>query len=268
MKKIVALVVAASAISGAAMADSGVFQFSGLLTPESKIDNMWKVKIASGMENINAVVKGNTTDISIPVNKPAPLLSIHTVGGNPMPGTTAKGVRLGIGFAPQISYGNHDIDPKSYQNSVTPITLELQDDKGKKIGKLTVHMFAYGESVYYWKHTTDRNYLVAHEGDVFYGGLSENGSYTDMTTDGIERVSKLDPSVLEQYDTSVPLMTSLAPDSFNHEWFDEEPDLLFNAIYCSGFEQGSSIDLKLDSPMSNDEVLSWRATLPVTVSYA
>lgn len=272
MRKIIALVVAASAISGTAMADSGVFQFGGVLMPEAKVHNLWKVKIASGMLDTNTtVVKGNTTDIHIAVPKPTPLLSIHSMGDEPIKNSVAKGARAEIGLTPIISYGaSLDLD-NGFDNSVIPIKLELQDDKGTKIGSLTAHMFAYGETIINsvnGKNTErpQRTFLVAHKDDVFFGGLPTNNGGNIDAHDGLSRISKLEPSVLEQYDPSLKLPTWTKNLNMK-EASETDPNLLFSAVYCSGFEQGASIDLKLDSPMSNGKALSWRAMLPVTVSY-
>lgn len=270
-KTLIALVVAASAISEVAMADSGTFQFGGILLPEAKIHNSWKVKIESGVNDLSTEVKENTTDVSIPVLNPIPLLGIHTLGNEPIPDTTAKGIHAGVGMTPIIHYGaNIDLD-RGFHNSVVPVTLELQDNNGKKIGKLTAHMFAYGEMIAkgsgYTKNITARTRLVApEEDDLFFGGLPIVAGSAMDEANGLARISKLDPFVLEQYDQNIQQNT-LSWDVSEESTLQDYPDFTFNAIYCSGFEQGSTIDLKLDSPMSHDESLSWKATLPVTVSY-
>ncbi|ENT2754154.1 hypothetical protein ACG7ML_005162 [Escherichia coli] len=265
-KTLIALAVAASAVvSGSAMAwtaggNGGSVEIGGTLTPETALP--WEVKTGSNIADLNAKIKKGQSEVDIVASKAIPVLGIRVAD--------VKGFVGGVGLSPQINYAGA-IALDGFNREVTTLSLEVQNAEGNKIGSLTAPFFAAAMRSYYEPGTEDEttgvpNYgqrgLVARQaGDAFYGGLN-TGYITETPADSyITRVGALDPEFVAKYTSAGKAhSTSNSVDSFT------ESKLVYNAFYGSGIEKDQTIKITLDSP-AESEAITWKASLPVTVSY-
>ncbi|HGX8716119.1 TPA: hypothetical protein ACJINS_004988, partial [Escherichia coli] len=94
-KTLIALVLATASVSGSAMADGGVIQLGGTLTPQLNPVG-WQVSVGASKQDLNANVREGDTEVNIPVQYPISVLGI---------GLKTKGLFYGRdGISPQIDY--------------------------------------------------------------------------------------------------------------------------------------------------------------------
>ncbi|HAX5274201.1 TPA: hypothetical protein JZG77_004156 [Escherichia coli] len=250
-KTLIAMTVAVSAVvSGSVMAASwqasgtgGTFEMSGTLTPESVTP--WEVYVGDAVTGLDAPIVAGQSTIDITTSKAIPILGIRTQT------TTAFAGMSGI--APSIDFGGA-VDVDNFANSSAPLTLDVKDNTGAKIGTLTTDVFAQGRA----SQTGYGVFFVVapKSGYGFYGGLPKLiGSVS--TTD---RAAELMPDVAANFndqglnDSGVD-STSFGSSSCTHSGY-----------YFAAIEPNKNITITLDSPAAGTEV-QWNASLPVTVTY-
>ncbi|EES4634805.1 TPA: hypothetical protein ACGTEY_004660, partial [Shigella sonnei] len=130
-KTLIALAVAASAaVSGSAMAwtangTGGSVDMGGILSPAHKV-TPWEVKVGDAVKGLDAKIEKGQKTVEISLKSAIPLLGIRT--------QTSEVFHGQEGITPQISYGSA-IDVHSFKEGMAPLTLEVKDSKGAKIGK-------------------------------------------------------------------------------------------------------------------------------------
>ncbi|ECR4856853.1 F4 family fimbrial subunit [Escherichia coli] len=263
-KTLIALaVVTSSAVSGNAMAwvdagTGGKVDFSGTLTSAVTIKQPWEVRTGSAVTGLDAEMNEDKSKAVIMLEKPAPVLSIRSV-------------KLGFigrkGISPQIDYhGVIDID--KFNDSSAPLTLEVTNTKGDKIGKMEVDMFAYAKAAF--RPSAEKFDSPGWDGRVlqasskaaaFFGGLPNTIQHIDKVN-GDVRAQRVDADALETSPSYIPD----GHGKYENDFSDNK--LQYAGYYVSGIEAQKSITITLDSPVKDGERIEWKASLPVTVSYA
>ena len=257
-KTLIALAVAASAaVSGSAMAwapngTGGSVDLGGTLTPVEKV-TPWEVKVGDAVTGLDAQIQKGQKVVDLAVNKAIPVLGIRTIESTAFQGQP--------GISPQVDYGNA-VNVDAFENGRAPVTLEVKDDTNTKIGTLTTSMGASalvsiknnsgGFNGYY-------HFYADKVGYGFFGGLPKNGENTP--DEDIAR--SVMPEVATHYvDQGVSYSQVGRGTSF------ENPKDTYSSYYGAGIEQGKTIKITLDQAASGDAPIQWKASLPVTVTYA
>ncbi|ECG8516332.1 hypothetical protein DLR11_21125 [Salmonella enterica subsp. salamae] len=260
-KTVIALAVAASAVvSGSAMAwtangTGGSVDLGGSLTPQDKL-TPWEVMVGTAVADLDAQIQKGSTSTEVTVKKPIVVLGIRTQANTPFNGQS--------GIAPQINY-NGAVNVDEFNKGFAPLTLDIKDSTSdNKIGTMSASMFGGAEMS--WKNTTgeggEKGVLYASAaGQAFFGGLGKTtSSVSDNPWSG---ATDLSTEITANYDDqSVPLTSGVyAEDNF------DKPTIAYSAYYGAGFEAGSVMKITLDTPAAGDTPITWKASLPVTVSY-
>lgn len=259
-KTLIALAVAASAaISGSAMAwtpsgSGGSVELSGMLIPVIKV-NPWEVKVGDAVKALDAKIEKDQRTVEISLKSAIPLLGIRTKTSDPFKGQK--------GISPQISYGNA-IDTSSFKSGEAPLTLELKDSEGAKIGKaessvMAVAMTSVASSVIGNIHSI-YNLYAKDRGDAFFGGLST--SPDGVHPSPLDVSEKVFAGVSEHYNSQkVTDPAKKMSENFMISGF------TYSSFYASGIPQSSKIKIILDKGVGGSAPIQWKASLPITVSY-
>lgn len=260
-KTLIALAVAASAVvSGSAMAagweqngSGGSVDLGGTLTPVEKT-TPWEVKVGDAVSGLDAQIQKGRKEVSIAVTKAIPVLGIRT--------QTAEAFQGVEGISPQINF-NGAIDPSKFEAGKTELTLVVKDSDSNKIGSLTTKVTA--GALLSRSNDARGNYFslgsINTEGEVFNGGLSTN---YDGALD-IEQVKSIAPVI---FPGSMDNFTEQGTEAQGKYFSGIGTDAKYSAFYASGIEQGNTINITLDQAASGDAPVQWKASLPVTVTYA
>ncbi|HGX3700886.1 TPA: fimbrial protein [Escherichia coli] len=258
-KTLIALAVAASAaVSGSAMAwtangTGGSVDLGGTLTPADVV-TPWEVKTGDAVTGLDAKIKKGQKTVDIAVNKAIPVLGIRT--------QTAKAFQGQPGISPQISYDNA-VDIDHFENGVTTLTLEVKDVNDAKIGSMSVPFSAAGARAYSYDDInaiSSRNLYATQEGEAFFGGVGKSSSA--IASDAKALVTAIDADIVAKYNSwGVTDVTGSLTENFSG-------DVFYNGFYGSGIESGKSIKITLDQAAVGDAPIQWKASLPVTVTYA
>ena len=259
-KTLIALAVAASAVvSGSAMAagweqngSGNSVDLGGTLTPVTKA-TPWEVKTGDAVTGLNAQIQKGQKEVSIAVNKAIPVLGIRVADAVKK---TFEGGKSGI--IPQIDY-HGAINTSQFNGGVVPVNLVVKDAQDQTIGKMVVDMIAYGESSWGNPGAGHKQVFASQSGSAFFGGLgkSKSAAYSDGL---YERIVALDSEYAANY-ISQGDSTEIGDEVF-------QDSKQFSAFYGSGIEQGKTIKITLDQAASSDAPIQWKASLPVTVTYA
>ncbi|EHS5725018.1 hypothetical protein KV860_004463 [Escherichia coli] len=264
-KTLIALAVAASAaVSGSAMAadwvrngTNGSVDLGGTLSVASNM-TPWEVTLGDATTELNAPIKEGQTSVEFSLNKPTAVLGIRNA-------STAgfSGQASGSGITPNISYGNA-VDLDHFNGSVTTIALDVTDgnDTSRKIGTMTADFMAVAVSGYQWDTGRwGQQMLTANnESHAFFGGVPKKSD--GQVADIISKVEVAFNGLRDHY--QVPS---------NTQWYGASPELLnvttskYWSFYGSAISNEKPIKLKLDAPAGGNADISWKASLPITVSY-
>ncbi|KAE9932478.1 fimbrial protein [Escherichia coli] len=255
-KTLIALAVAASAaVSGSAMAwtqqDSsynGNIELGGVLQPETK-KLPWELQVGTGSNQLNGVITKGATKATIKLTDAIPVLGMRTVNG---------GFSGAEGLTPQIDYkGAINVD--SFASGVTKMNLSVTDEAGNRIGSLSTD-FSTGA---FGANNTHRSSLYAGKaGAAFWGGIGKTAAQVVNTVAALESVAtSLFPTILDTRGDMGNLVNT-----HPGEYYFTAPNHKYRSIYYSGIVAGKTISISLDTPADTDNI-TWKASLPVTVSY-
>lgn len=263
-KTMIALALAATAVSGSAMAwtvagTGGNIELGGSIqvTPYS---TPWEVMVGAPATGIDASITKGTSAVVIPVTNAIPVLGIRTASNQPIQGTT--------GISPEIDY--HGAIGK-FANGVTTLTLDVREASGTtKIGRMTAPLTAAAVASNKKMPGTSSSLsegvwsIVANPGYIFHGGLPN-------TNDSSQ--------VINGFDAAKSAMSAVMPDilaNFNDQGYSTgssfnnissaNTGFTISAAYASGIKAGSEITLALTTAAANDAI-KWKASMPITVSY-
>ncbi|HAI5246496.1 TPA: fimbrial protein [Escherichia coli] len=256
-KTLIALAVAASAaVSGSAMAwtangTGGSVDMGGILSPAHKV-TPWEVKVGDAVKGLDAKIEKGQKTVEISLKSAIPLLGIRT--------QTSEVFHGQEGITPQISYGSA-IDVHSFKEGMAPLTLEVKDSKGAKIGKaessvLAAAMVSYSRD---WIHSLSSLYS-GNDGLAFFGGLGTSKSGVHPSP--LDVAKKVFAEASEHFNTqgdTGPVLVGEAEFSKNVA--------TYSAFYASGIPESSKIKITLDEGACADAPVQWKASLPITVSY-
>lgn len=261
-KTLIALALVSTTVSGSAMAwtaggNGGTFELGGTLTPSGPVTSPWEVLVGSAVNNLQTSIKPGDTSVLIPVTNPITVLGIRTQTNQPFIGK--------VGLSPQISYnGAYGIEATT--NSSALLTLSVLDaQNGSVIGELRAKMLA--GAITSSKPTSgggagDQHPVFAKTaGQSFYGGLSTNQAVVDNNIK--EKLDAINPEFSAHYDSqNAPFSQTAAPEDYS------ATDSTFSGYYGAGISaaDAGSITLLLNSPAGNSPI-TWKASLPITVSY-
>lgn len=248
-KTLIALAMAASAaVSSSAMAwvengNGGSVDFSGTITPDT-ITFPWEVKVGSALTGLDAQISAGATAVSLNIPSDSLVLGIRSKDG---------WINGAAGISPQIDY--HGATGGSYVRGVTDLTLAVKDaGSDLEIGYLTTKLTT-GSLV----STGSAFYALGAEnaGDAFFGGL---GRITSGELYGAPEVlaANVDSTITEHFEK-----TGNAAGIINVQFTD--PNAQYNAFYVSALESANAVNIQLNDPVTTD--ISWKASLPVTVTY-
>lgn len=257
-KTLIALVVVATsaAISGPAMAwtangTGGSVDMGGTLIPKGK-GAPWEVKVGDAVKGLDAEIEKGQKTVEISLKSAIPLLGIRT--------QTSEVFHGQEGITPRISYGSA-IDVNSFKEGMVPLTLEVKDSKGAKIGKaessvLAAAMVSHRDN---WIHIIASLYSIS-RGGAFFGGIgtSESGAHPSP----LDVAKKVFPEASEHFNTQ-----EITDPVDKIETVFSDNDANFSAFYASGIPESSKIKITLDEGVDADTSVQWNASLPITVFY-
>ncbi|EJI9011807.1 hypothetical protein NFB33_003630 [Escherichia albertii] len=258
-KTLIALAVAASAaVSGSAMAwtangTGGSVDMGGTLSPEGKV-TPWEVQVGNAVKGLDAKVKKGQKTVDIAVKSAIPLLGIRT--------QTRELFKGQEGITPQISYGNA-VELSSFNHGNVPLTLEVKNSSGVKIGKAVTSLLAVAQGTAKATNAKDNgiySLYASKSGMGFFGGVGK--SPDSVASNPIAAANSIFAGVTDNYnndghfDSPKPGQVKFA-----------EKDRAYSAFYASGIEKNKLIKITLDEGACADAPVQWKASLPITVSY-
>ncbi|HAX5102208.1 TPA: hypothetical protein JZG64_004595 [Escherichia coli] len=266
-KTLIAMTVAASAVvSGSAMAGSwvssgtgGTFEMSGTLSPET--GNPWEVYVGDAVSGLDAVATTGQSEFDITISQPVPVLGIRVADASKT--FSAPALVDGSGLNPQIDF-NGAVDTGAFSSGVSTLTLELTDATGQRIGEMTAPFTAVAASSYSNGSASNAYSLYSSSNSyAFFGGLGTKAS--SAVSNPVSVAEQIDPSFTANFENfGNSFDTTFYPVSFNAYGV----NVLYSGFYGSGIQNGSVIKITLDSPVSGTSAIQWKASLPVTVTYA
>lgn len=260
MKKtlIVLAVAASAAVSGSAMAwetngTGGSVNIGGSLTPVENI-TPWEVKTGAAVTGLDADITKGQSVVNISVGQAIPVLGIRTVVDS------TKTFKGGTGISPQINF-HGAIDLDGFESSVTTLTLNINNDSGDKIGSMVAPLVSGAEASYSASNKNDagKKFLIAaRAGQAFFGAVPK---VAEQIGDAWTKLNGIDKEFLAHYNDQN--LAKLAPGTENFIYTGYN----YSAYYGAGIQSGKVIKLTLDSPAQGDTPITWKASLPITVSY-
>ncbi|EID0396774.1 hypothetical protein LA211_003794 [Salmonella enterica] len=263
-KTLVALALAATTVSGSAMAwtaggAGGSLELGGTLTPEN-LPNPWEVLIGSAVTGLDADIKIGSKIVEIPVTSPVTVLGIRTVSNQPFRGMS--------GITPQIDFKGA-IDVTKYTEAskgTTPLTVKITDAGGMNIGVLNTVLSVAGLASYIGTNvnggTISKQVSLYHYSvnGAFRGGVLIAEGIVNDTRDVKTLLNSINTDFLANYNSQG------LREGFVGNFDFQNSALNYSGVYGSGIEAGKTIRLTLDAPAASDAIV-WKAALPITVSY-
>ena len=257
-KTLIALAVAASAaVSGSAMAwtangTGNSVDLGGTLTPVEKV-TPWEVKTGAAVTNLDAQVQKGQTSVIVNVNQAIPVLGIRNAD--------AAGFKGGKGINPQINYGSA-VDIDSMSSGVADVVLNVTSDDqviGTLSAKLTAAAQANNGVAGAWNNVM---IYAQSAGDAFFGGVGKSSSAVWNSTDAYSWAVGVFPGIADTWSDGETTYDGVAArfgfGSTNHT---------YHGYYASAISSGQKITINLNEAVSGDSNITWKASLPVTVTY-
>ncbi|EEZ6327933.1 TPA: hypothetical protein GF676_23880 [Escherichia coli] len=258
-KTLIALAVAASAaVSGSAMAwteggTGGSINLGGTLTPVVK-SVPWHVNTGAAVNDLNASLDKGQKSVAFNVSKAIPVLGMRTADKTAFRGSA--------GLTPAINY-NGALDTAKFSANKAPLTLDILDAGGTKIGQLKTKLTAAGVgSRLFDSGYKDAAMLYAKDSwNAFMGGLSTTVDGVDVSG-GTSLINTLFSGAEENFilqgaslNGDAPMATHFGSDT-----------IMYSGAYASAISAQEGVTITLDQPAGADSIV-WKASLPVTVSY-
>ncbi|HEL7977797.1 TPA: fimbrial protein [Escherichia coli] len=258
-KTLIALAVATTAFSGAAMADwvqggsGGSVDISGILTPSTS-DSPWEVMVGDAVPGLDANVETGQTIVTIPVSTVIPVLGIRNTDVRTFAGQS--------GMTPQIDF-NNALDTSAFSAGKTTLTLDVKNASQEVIGSLSTDLTAVAERSYFNASNGNggaRGLFASAAGYAFYGGVGVSDSGVLDTASGYALAPDLISDILDNYERSSNVVASAGEAVFSNT------SLTYSGYYVSGIQAGETITITLNEGAAGDSI-NWTASLPVTVTY-
>lgn len=279
-KTLIALAVAASAVSGMAHAwtngdFNGSVDIGGSITADDERQK-WLWAVGSDINGFNNSLKNmteNKTKLTITVNSNKPILLGKT---NEAFSTPVAG---GMGAIPQIAFTGYDGTPVELKNpdgvrdkGLAYMVLPMKNEKGDKLGSVTVNA-SYAGAVMVGKpgSVSLRSLYAGSNNVIFYGGLPFNvpGSEFlkgDSAASRTELFGSLSASgMLKQLQGVYPNITTYDIQNNANENMQYTDGTVVSAAYALGIADGQTIELTFDKAVTAST--KWSAPLNVAVTY-
>ncbi|EFR2683615.1 fimbrial protein [Salmonella enterica] len=259
-KTVIAAALASTVFSGAAMAwtaagTGGNIEMGGSIqiTPYT---TPWEVMVGAPATALNANITKGVKVVAIPVTKAIPVLGIRTVRASIFNGRP--------GIDPQINF-NGAVKVDNFVNGTTTMNLPVvnADNPATQIGTLETKFSAAALSSYVVTGNSGvYSTFAASAGDAFWGGIAKQANKVAVTYDAArEMINSINPAYLTTF-------------SFEGTPVKQDPQIMkfisttqgLSGAYGSGIQSGANIKLTLTAPAAND-VIKWKASMPVTISY-
>ncbi|HAO0310726.1 TPA: hypothetical protein IGZ59_004638 [Escherichia coli] len=227
---------------------NGNIELGGTLQPETK-KLPWELQVGTGSNQLNGAITRGDTKVTIKLTNAIPVLGMRNVSG---------GFVGAEGLTPQVDYkGAIKVD--SFVSGQTKMNLDVTDGSGNRIGSLSAD-FSTGA---FGANNEQRASLFAGKaGAAFWGGLGKSAEQVVSTIGDLEVVAKsLFPTILETRGDMSNLV-NISPQEYKFT----STSTTYRSIYYSGIVAGKNISISLDAPAGADDI-TWKASLPVTVSY-
>lgn len=260
-KTVIAAALVSTVFSGAAMAwtangTGGNIELGGNIqvTPYT---TPWEVEVGAPATTLDANITKGTSVVMIPVTKAIPVLGIRTVTKTPFNGNT--------GINPQINY-NGAVQVDNFNSGTTVMDLPVMDadNPTTQIGTMSTSFFAAALST--WKNgvtNSSEQYstFAASAGQSFWGGLAKASAGVQSGHQVIGELTAISPAFVQNYNDQSANWVNAAAMTFN-----QLTNVSYTGLYGAGIKSGANIKLTLNKAAAND-VIKWKASLPVTVSY-
>ncbi|EER0450274.1 fimbrial protein [Escherichia coli] len=279
-KTLIALAVAASAVSGMAHAwtngdFNGSVDIGGSITADDDRQK-WLWAVGSDINGFNNSLKNiteNKTKLTITVNSNKPILLGKT---NEAFSTPVAG---GVGAIPQIAFTGYDGTPVELKNpdgvtdkGLAYMVLPMKNEKGDKLGSVTVNA-SYAGAVMVGKpgSVSLRSLYGGSNNVIFNGGLPINvpGSEFlkgDSAASRTELFGSLSASgMLKQLQGVYPDITTYDIQNNANENMQYTDGTVVSAAYALGIADGQTIELTFDKAVTAST--KWSAPLNVAVTY-
>lgn len=259
-KTMIAAALASTVFSGAAMAwtaggtggnieISGNIQVTPYVTP-------WEVEVGTAATALDANVTKGSTGAQIQLTKAIPILGIRTSTADPFNGM--------VGINPQISY-NGAVSIDGFVNGVTSMTLPVMDadNPTTEIGSMETKFSAAALSSSFTDAANKTQYSTYADtaGQAFWGGVAKTVAGVVAGNAAVGMLNSLNPDYMSNYNTNQA--TGYAESNV----MDFSPVAQkFSGTYGAGIQAGNKIKITLKTAAAND-VIKWKASLPITVSY-
>ncbi len=250
-KTLIALVVAAfTAKSGIAMAwvNAGTgdnIKLSGTLNPVTKV-TPWEVQTGNGA-TLNAELKPGQTATALTVHQAIPILSIRS-----------NGLFSGqSGISPRIDFQGA-VDVAGFDKGVTTLTLDVSNEEGTTIGKMTAPFNAAAVISLTNSNVNDQYTVVASPDNTAFVGGNAGWGKTHPSPETM--INSLSSEIMAKFDyQGMSYVDGGVSTTF------DSTGATYCAAYGSGILVNDIIKLTLEKPAT--ENVTWRASLPVSVIY-
>ncbi|EKB2676917.1 hypothetical protein ONW92_004071 [Salmonella enterica] len=257
-KTLIALAVAASAVvSGSAMAwtqggNGGSLELGGTLNPPTK-STPWEVSVGANVSNLDARIEKGQNVVSVSHTSVIPVLGIRNV---------ANGFTGQPSIDPQIDYKGA-VDASQFMadgKGQVYLDATVNDDKGNKIGTLKTVLRVAAQA----NNGVDSNVMLyASSADSgFFGGLPQSAEGVLASGEAHAYAITLFPGIADTWSDNGTVYTPGDTGQFDFS----SAATTYHAYYASGIPQDANLIITLDQPAASD-VIQWRASLPIEVSY-
>ncbi|HBB9157667.1 TPA: fimbrial protein [Escherichia coli] len=229
----------------------GSISLGGELTPQNVV-TPWEVLVGENVNNLSANIKKGMAHVDVPVRTSIPFLGIRTQERWAFEG--------GPSYNPNIDYGSA-VNLDTFVNGVTTLTLEVKDSTNRKIGTLTAPFSAAG--VFSWKAADGSGGAAgAYAIDpnrMFKGGVPKSQAAASPLSDSLAK--SIMPGIEDHFDSQGHTVSGVS-------WSGtDERRSTYSGYYAGGITAGSLIRIKLDAAAIGDDVITWKAAMPIVVSY-
>lgn len=261
-KTLIALAVAASAVSGMAHAayessfTGGDISLSGTIS--TPVQGGYEGQVGS-LPGLDATIEAGQTSATIPVTENVGLLALRTVQGGFTSDSSDK--------IANITFNGKTLNNLGTFSSGSIVTMELtaQDSSGAEIGNIVFPMQVAAVSVVVDNDdqtVTGTSLFADADSQTFWGGLPTAqskalGNYSDAIT----TISNMFSDIADDFPAVTVQETVAQPKTFTAE------NKTFNAAYAAGINSGANITLNLNDVTTAGTEVSWTASMPVVITY-
>lgn len=242
----------------------GSASLGGQITLQPLPVQVWEAQVGTKVANLDITIPHNTQSLRIPVASNIPVLGMRPVN-------TGKTFTAPTGATnnAQINY-NGKYNLASITNGVGTLTLDVKDSTSNTtIGVLTAKMTTAGVISAVHKTTPSSSINASiyapdkNTSRVFSGGLATDAANAIQSATGaLNFITSMFPDVSARFSAqSIAAGTAPAVSNAN-----STGNNTYSGAYGAGIVAGSEITINLNQPLT--ATTTWKATLPITISYA